>query len=88
MAQNNSVFVFVEKNSNDCHGRPNLSINMNQVTNLKSLGFTWKKQQIYWESPQVFDPHISATVHFVVEDAAKLAFVSTVEADDSSAPTL
>ena len=35
--------VFVQKTSNYSHGRPNLRIDMNQVANLKSLGFTWKK---------------------------------------------
>ena len=43
MAQSNSAFVFVCKISNNSHGRPNLKIDMKQVTNLKSLGFTWKK---------------------------------------------
>ena len=43
MAQNKSVFVFVWKTSNDSRGRPNLRIDMNQVTNLKSLGFIWKE---------------------------------------------
>ena len=42
MAHNNSVFVFVRKTSNDSCGRPNLRIDMNQVTNLKSLGFASK----------------------------------------------
>ena len=43
MAQNNSVFVFVQKISNDSPGRPNSRININHVVNLKSLCFTWKK---------------------------------------------
>ena len=43
MAQNNSVFDFVRKTSNKRRGRPNLTIDMNQVTNLKSLGFKWEK---------------------------------------------
>ena len=43
MAQNNSVFVFVWKTSDDSCGSPNRRIDMNQVTNPKSLGFTWKK---------------------------------------------
>ena len=43
MAQNNPTFAFVWKTLNDCSGRPNLRIDINQVTNLKSLGFTWKK---------------------------------------------
>ena len=62
---------------------------MNQVTNLKSMGFTWKKQQIYWESPQVFDPHIPAIFLFVVDGVAKLVFVSVaVVADDLPVPNL
>ena len=40
---------------------------MNLVTNLKSLGFTWRKWQIYWYSQQVFDLYISLIVHFVVD---------------------
>ena len=36
-------FVFIWKTSNDSRRRPNLRIEMNQVTNLKSLGFTLKK---------------------------------------------
>ena len=47
MAQNNSVVVFVQKTSNDSLGIPNLKIDMNQVTNLKSLCFYMKKKQIY-----------------------------------------
>ena len=38
MAQNNSLFVW--KTSNYSLGRSNLTNDMNQVTNLKSLGFT------------------------------------------------
>ena len=34
---------FVRKTLNDGRGRPNLRTDMNQVTNLKSLDFTWKK---------------------------------------------
>ena len=89
MAQNNSVFVFVRKTSSDSRERPNLRISMKQVTNLKPLGFTWEKYQIYWESPEVFDPHVSAIARFVVHNVANLVFVSVVlEADDSLAPTL
>ena len=47
---------------------------MNQVTNLKSLGFTWKKEQIFFEFLQVFYPHISAIVLFVVEIVTKVVF--------------
>ena len=43
MGQNNSVFGFVRKTSNDSCGKPNLRNDMNQVTNLKSLVFSWKK---------------------------------------------
>ena len=38
MAQNNSLFLW--KTSNNSRGRSNLRDDMNQVTNLKSLGFT------------------------------------------------
>ena len=43
MALNNSVFLFVRRTSDDSRGRPNLRIDMNQVTNLKSLRLTCKK---------------------------------------------
>ena len=44
---------------------------------------------MYYESPDVFGPHIPAIVRFVVEGAAKPVFVSVVlEADDSPAPVL
>ena len=46
---------------------------MYQVPNLKT---TAKKQQIYWESSQVFDLNVSATVCFVVDGVAKLVFLS------------
>ena len=78
MAQNNLVFAFVWKTSNDSCGRPNLRIDMNQVTNLKSMGFTRKKNQVYWKAPQVIYPHISAIVSFVIESVSKLIFVSVV----------
>ena len=82
MAQNNSVFDFVWKTSNDSRGRPNLRINMNEVTDLKSWGFTRKMQQIYFDFLQVFYPPISAIVRFVVDGVARLVFVSVVvEAD-------
>ena len=89
MALKNSAFVFVRKTSNDRRGRPNLRTDMKRVTNLKSLGFTWKKWQVYWEFPQVFDPHVSAIIRFVVDGAAKLVLVSVaVETNDSPEPTL
>ena len=77
---------------------------MNQVTNLKSLGFTWERiANLLGVFPEVilcdidfsgffdvaFDPHISSIVRFVVDRVAKLVlFVSVAEADDSPAPTL
>ena len=89
MAQKNSVYVFIRKTSSDSRGRLNLRFDMNQGTNLKSLGFTWRKYYIYRESPKAFDPHISAIFRFVVDGVGKLLFVTAVvEADDSSAPTL
>ena len=48
-----------------------------------------EKQQIYWESLQAFNPHISAIVCFMVDGVAKLIFVSAVaKAEDSPAPSL
>ena len=41
MAQNNSFLV--RKTSKYSRGRPDLTTDMNQVTNLESLDFTWKK---------------------------------------------
>ena len=46
MAQNNSVIVFVRKTSNDSLGRPNLKIDTNQATNLKSLRLHEKKANL------------------------------------------
>ena len=102
MAQNNSVFVW--KTSNYSRGRPNLRNDMKQVTNPKSLGFTWERTaNLLGFFPEVvlcdidlrgffdvaFDPHIFSIVRFVVDRVAKLAlFVSVAEADDSPAPTL
>ena len=76
---------------------------MNQVTNLKSLGFTRERiANLLGVFPEVvlcdidfsgffdvaFDPHISSIVRFVVDRAAKLvSFVSVAEADDSPAPS-
>ena len=101
MAQNNSLFVW--KTSNYSRGRSNLRNDMNQVTNLKSLGFTreWIAN-LLGVFPEIvlcnidfsgffdvaFDPHISSIVRFVVDRVAKLVlFVSVAEADDSPAPT-
>ena len=56
-------------------------IYINQIKNLKMLGFTWKKKQNYWESPQAFDPHIFAIVSFVVDGVTKLVFASLADAD-------
>ena len=60
---------------------------MNQVTYLKSLGFTWKKIADLLGVSKVFDPHIFAIVRFVVDSVVKFLSV-VVEADDSAALTL
>ena len=102
MAQSNSLFVW--KTSNCSRGRSSLGIYMNQVINLNSLGFTWKRiANLLGVFPEVFlcdidfrgfsqvafDPHVSSIVRFVVYRVAKLVlFVSVAEADDSPAPTL
>ena len=100
MAQKNSVFVW--KTSNYSCGRSKLRNNLNQVTNLKSLGIKWKKiVKLVGVFPEVavydidfrgffdvaVDLHISSNVCFVVDRVAKLAlFVSVSEAVDSPAP--
>ena len=77
---------------------------MNQVINLKSLGFTWKKiANLLGLFPDIvlcnidflgffdvaFDPRISSIVCFVVGSVAKLVlFVSAAEEDNSPALTL
>ena len=77
---------------------------LNQVTNLKSLGFTWGRIanllgvfpevvlcDIYFNGffDDAFDSHISSIVHFLVDCVAKLVlFILVTEADDSPAPTL
>ena len=97
MAQNNSLFDW--KTSNYSRGRPNLRNDMNQVTNLKSLGFTWKRiVNLLGVFPNfvlcdidfrgffdvAFDPYISSMVLFMVDCVAKLVlFVTLAEADDS-----
>ena len=102
MAQNNSLFVW--KTSNYSRGRSNLRNDMNQVTNLKSLGFTRERiANLLGVFPEVvlcdidfsgffdvaFSPHVSSVVRFVVDRLAKLVlFASVAEADDSPAPTL
>ena len=102
MAQNNSLFVW--KTSNYSRGRSNLRIDMNQVTNLKSLCFTRESiANLLGVFPEivlcdidfsgffdvVFHPHISSIVRFAVNRVAKLvSFVSVAEADDLPAPTL
>ena len=81
-------------------GRPNLGNDMNKVTNLKSMGFTWKIANLlglfswgcfmwHWLLWYVaFDPHIFSIVHFVVDRVAELVlFISVAETDDSPAPT-
>ena len=87
MAQNNSVSVW--KTSNYSRRRPNLRNDLNQVTNLKSLGFAWKRiANLLGVFPEVvlrdidfcgffdvgFDPHISSIVRFVVDRVANLVF--------------
>ena len=84
MAQNNSVFVW--KTSNYSRGRLNLRNDVNQITNLKSLGLTWKRiASLLGVFPEVvlcdidfhgffdvaFDTHISQIVRFIVDRAAK-----------------
>ena len=102
IAQNNSLFVC--KTLNYSRGRSNLTNGMNQVTNLKSLGFTRERiANLLGVFPEVvlcdidfsgffdvaFDPHISSIVRFVVDRVAKLVlFASAAETDDSPAPTL
>ena len=87
MAHNDSVFVFVRKTSNDSCGRSNLTIDMNQVTNLKSLGFAWKNIINILEVTTHFWSLYFCN-RFVVEDVVKLVFLSVVvEADGSPAPT-
>ena len=102
IAKNNSLFLW--KTSNYSRRRSNLRNDMNQVTNLKSLGFTRERignlLGVFSEVvlcdidfsdfyDVAFDPHISSIFHFVVDRVAKLVlFVSAAEADDSPAPTL
>ena len=102
MAQNNSLFGW--ETSNYSPGRSKLRNNTNQVTNLKSLGFTWKRiANLLGFFPEVvlcdidfrsffdvaFDPIIFSIVRFVVDRDAKLViFVSVAETGDSPAPTL
>ena len=99
LAQNNSLFVW--KTSNYSCGRSNLRNDMKQVTNLKSLGFTWERiAKLLGFFPEVvlcdidfsgffdvaLDPQISSIVRFVVDRVAKLElFVLVAEADDSPA---
>ena len=102
MAQNNSLFVW--KTSNYSHRRSNLRNDMNQVTNLQSLGFKKERTaKILGVFPELvlcdigfcdffdvaFDPHIFPIPCFVVDRVPKLVlFVPVAEADDTSSPTL
>ena len=102
MAQNNSLFVW--KTSNYSCGRTDLRNDMNQVTNLDTLGFTSERMgNLLGVFPEVilcdidyscffdvaFDPLIFSIVRFVVDHVAKLVlFVSVAEADDLPVPTL
>ena len=77
---------------------------LNQVTNLKSLGFTQERiANLLGVFPEVvlcdidfsgffddaFDPRISSIVRFLVDRVSKLVlFVSVAEADDLPAPAL
>ena len=102
MAQNNSLFVW--KTSNYSRGRLNLRNDMNQVANLKSLGFTRERiANLLGVFPEVvlcdidfrgffdvaFDPHIFSIVRFFVDSVAKLVLpVSVAEVDNFPAATL
>ena len=103
------VFIFLldetemAQNNYSCE-RSNLRNDMNQVTNLKSLGLTRERiANLLGVFPEVvlcgidfsgffdvaFDHHISSIARFVVHRVAKLVlFVSVVEADDAPALTL
>ena len=80
MAQNNSLFVW--KTSNYSRGRSNLRNDMNQVPNLKSLGFTGERiAKLLGVFPEVvlcdidfrgffdaaFDSHIFSIIRLVVD---------------------
>ena len=88
MAQNNSVFFFRKFQTTVVEGQTQeltQTCNKSEIT----VFYMEKKQQIYWESLQVFDPHISGIVRFVVYGVAKLVLVSVVvEADNFPAPAL
>ena len=81
--QNHSLYVW--KTLNYGPGRQNLRNDMNQVKNLKSLGFIWKRiANLLGVLPDVvlcdidfcgfcgiiFDPHISSVVRFVLDRVA------------------
>ena len=81
MAQNNSLFVW--KTSNYSLGRSNLRNDMKNVTNLKPLGFTWKRiAKLLGVFPEAvlcdidfngffdvaFDPHISSIIRLVLQN--------------------
>ena len=85
ITRNNPLFVW--KTSNYSRGRSNLRNDMNQVTNLKSLGFTRERiANLLGVFPEVvlcdidfrgffdvaFDVHISSIVRFVVDRVTKL----------------
>ena len=88
MAQNNSVFVFVWKTSNNSRGGPNLIIDMNQVTNLKSLGFYMEKIGNWLGVSTSLWSQYFCNRPFCGRRCRKLVFVSVIaEADDSPGPT-
>ena len=89
MTQNNSIFIW--KTSNCSRGRSRLRNDIEQVTNLKSLGFTQKKiENLLGVFPEVvlcdidfrgffdvaFDPHISSIVRFVVDRVVIIICIS------------
>ena len=98
MAKNNSLFVW--KTSNYSREGSNLRNDINQVTNMKSLGFSTREiiANLLGDFREVvlcdidfsgffdvtFYPHISSIVSFVVDRVAKLALFVSVAEADDS----
>ena len=98
MTQNNWLFVW--KTSNYSRGRSNLRNDMNQVTNLKSLGFrreriaskftgsfSWgcfMRHRLQWFLWCCFWSPISSIVRFVADRVAKLVLFLSVAEADDS----
>ena len=89
-AQNNTGFVFARQTSNDNRQRSNLRTAVNQVTNLKSLDFTWKKianllgvSTSFWSSYFCNGPFCDGRCC-----KTSICISCCREADDSPAPTL